>query len=573
LATLPPFCRSLQKGFFPMPGKYAIPPKLENPNRQWPEQHISISPSWCAVDLRDGNQALPNPMTPVQKKRYFQILVDIGFKQIEIGFPSASADDFQFCRDLIEENLIPADVTISVLTQAREHLIRRTFEALRGVKRAIVHVYIASSDLHMHFVFGKTRQQTLQTTIDAIELIRQQAQAMTDSEIDLEFSPEEFTDTDLDFAVELCDQVVESWIRHANDKVILNLPATVERRMPFEYGDMIEIFRRKLRHLDNSIISVHAHNDMGTAVAATEMAVQAGADRVEGTLFGHGERCGNVDLVTMALNLQYLGCDTGLDFHNLEQIRDELVELTDMPVHARHPYAGELVFTAFSGSHQDAIHKGLNRRDELVKAFGSWKIPYLHIDPKDIGRSYENFIRINSQSGKGGIAHILQQEYGVRLPRPLLIEFSATVQAYVDSKAREINAAEVWQLFRSQYCREQHPLQLLNYWPRPNDDQPSLIEGEVHVRFAGTMHILQSTASGPIAAFVHAIQQLPIPEFRLEEFEEDAIGSTAEAEAITFVRLCRKHDGANEYGVGFAANIDQAAVLAIVSALNALLDS
>ncbi len=553
-----------------MSSTYAKPPALKLEHRAWPGRQITASPQWCAVDLRDGNQALPNPMTPEQKRSYFNLLVDIGFKEIEIGFPSASADDFQFCRDLIEQNAIPEDVTISVLTQAREHLIRRTMEALRGVRRAICHVYIATSELHMSFVFGKTPEQTRATAVEAVRLIRDLARGMPESDIGLEFSPEEFTDSDLDFVVGVCGAVIEAWAPPPGKKVIINLPATVERRLPTHYADMIEAYMARQQYPDKTIVSLHAHNDMGSAVAATELALMAGAHRVEGTLFGHGERSGNVDLVTLALNLQYLGIDTGLKFTRIEAIRDAVSELTGMPCHPRHPYAGELVFSAFSGSHQDAIHKGLGSAESLRKRFGGWKIPYLHIDPQDIGRSYERFIRINSQSGKGGIAHVLQQDYGVVLPRPLLIELSACVQRFADQAQREVQSREVWEIFLREFVRQDGPIRLINYWPRPNAEDPHRIEGEVHVDFSGRREVLHGAAVGPIAAFVRAIQQLPIPEFVLQEYEEDAIGTTADAEAITFVRLEQVGNG-SFYGVGLGHNIDQAAVRAVISSLNRML--
>ena len=553
-----------------MNAKYARPAPFEMPRREWPSRQFTSAPVWCAVDLRDGNQALPDPMTPRQKRRYFQLLVDIGFKEIEIGFPSASADDFQFCRDLIEENLIPPDVTISVLTPAREHLIQRTMEAIRGTRQAIVHVYIATSDLHTGFVFGKSREDVRHTAVEAVQLVRREAEKVSETGIRLEFSPEEFTDSDLPFVVDMCDRVLDTWGASPDSKVILNLPATVERRPPNEYADMIEEFQRRLAGREAAVVSVHTHNDMGCAVASTEMTLLAGADRVEGTLFGHGERSGNVDLVTVALNLQYMGIDTGLDFGNIERIRDELIELTSMPVHPRHPYVGELVFTAFSGSHQDAIHKGLNRRAELEERFGGWKIPYLHIDPSDIGRRFEKFIRINSQSGKGGIAHVLESEYGVCLPRDLLIDFSQHVQQLADNRAREINAAEVWDLFKKHYVKLDGPVRLLKYWPRPNADDPSQIDGEVHAEFQGRTHVLKASGAGPIAAFVRALRQLPLPNFALEDYEEDAIGKSADAEAVTYVRL-EDDKQRSAFGAGFGPNIDQAAVHAVTAALNSLL--
>lgn len=549
--------------------KYSIPKTVAMEQRRWPSGRIEQAPIWCAVDLRDGNQALPDPMTPVQKMRYFKLLVATGFKQIEIGFPSASADDFDFCRELIVGGHIPDDVTISVLTQCREHLIRRTFEALHGVKRAICHTYIATSELHMNYVFGKTADQTMAVALDAIRRIRELAKAMPGAAVGLEFSPEEFTDTDLDFCVSLCDAVVEAWDPAADERVILNLPATVERRPPNEYADMIESFMSRQRHGARSIISLHAHNDMGCAVAATQMAMQAGAQRVEGTLFGHGERSGNVDLVTLALNLQYMGIDTGLCFDHIEKLRDEVAELTSMPVNPRHPYAGELVFTAFSGSHQDAIHKGLGRTGELKDRFGGWKIPYLHIDPADLGRTYEKFIRINSQSGKGGVAHVLEVEAGVKLPRGILIDFAKHVQGLADRTSRELNAKEVWELFRETYHRPDGRVRILKYWPRPCADDPSRIEGELHVMLDGREHRVLATADGPVAAFAHAMKKVPgIPDFKLEEYEEDAIGASADAMAIAFVRLDVREKTA--YGVGLNRNIDQAAVEAVVSSLNRL---
>lgn len=550
--------------------QYSQPDTISIEKREWPDRKLSRSPRWNAVDLRDGNQALPDPMSPEQKKTYFQLLCDIGFKEIEIGFPSASQDDFQFCRDLINHNLIPDGVRIAVLTPAREHLIKRTFEALHGVNQAICHIYIATSDLHVKYVFGKDREENRQTAINGVRLIREQANAM-EGDIQLEFSPEEFTDTDLDYAVSLCDEVIDTWNPKDGEKVVLNLPATVERRLPCQYADMIEEFIRRQKHYDKSVISVHAHNDMGCAVAATEMTLMAGADRVEGTLFGHGERSGNVDLVTLALNLQYFGVNTGLDFSDIEQIRDKVIELTNMPISPRHPYAGELVFTAFSGSHQDAIHKGLAGREKMAGDFKNWKIPYLHIDPADLGRRYENFIRINSQSGKGGIAHVLEIDYQVKLPRRLLVDFTEHVQKFTDQMGREVNSKEIWDLFHRCYNRQDGPLILENYWPRPNSNDPSQIDGETHLLLHGEKQIVNDTGGGPISAFVRGIKQLPLPSFQLEEYEEDAIGSSADAKAITFVRLEDK-EGKSWYGIGVDQNIDQAAVRAVVSALNRILE-
>lgn len=551
---------------------YARPNDIEKHDRKWPDQQITRSPIWNAVDLRDGNQALADPMNPKQKREYFRLLCDMGFKEIEVGFPSASADDFNFCRELIEQEMIPDDVTISVLTQARPHLIEKTIESLRGVRRGIVHFYIATSELHYRFVFNLERQQLIDTARQATQQIRDGAATLEGSDIRLEFSPEEFTDTDLDLAVEICEAVVDTWDPADGEQVILNLPATVERRMPNEYADMIEAFRERLQAPEKSCISVHVHNDMGMGVASTMQSLMAGADRVEGTLFGHGERTGNVDLVTVALNLQYLGIDTGLDFSKLDEIRQTVERVTSMPVHARHPYAGELVFTAFSGSHQDAIHKGLARRDELVDHFGAWKVPYLHLDPGTLGRRFERFIRINSQSGKGGIAHVLERDHRVKMPRWVQIEFAKHVQQVADSSSRELTSEELWKLFQEAYVRPDEPIKLLNYWPRPSDEDPQIIEGELHVIYHGERHELSDTGNGPVSAFVHAVRRLiAVPEFNLVDYEEETRGRSADAEAVCFVRLQVKREEASQIGVGFGSNIDQAAVRAVLSGLNAIL--
>ncbi len=551
---------------------YSRPQRIAVANRRWPDAQVTQSPVWCAVDLRDGNQALPNPMTPEQKMRYFKLLCDIGFKQIEIGFPAAAADDFQFARDLIEGGLIPDDVEISVLTQARTDLIEKTLAAIAGAKQAVVHFYIATSDLHRQFVFGKTRDEQMEMVRAATTQIRAGADQVSDGRVGLEFSPEEFTDSDLDYAVEICDAVVEAWQPRDGERVILNLPATVERRLPNEYADMIEEFIDRQKFPEQTIISLHSHNDMGMAVASTTMSLMAGAGRVEGTLFGHGERTGNVDLVTCALNLEYLGVDTGLNFNKLNEVVALVEEVTAIPTHARHPYAGELVFTAFSGSHQDAIHKGFDRKEELADHFGGWKVPYLHIDPASIGRSFERFIRINSQSGKGGIAHVMEQDYHIRMPRWVQIDFAKKVQNFADEAQRELTSKEVWAIFKFHYKKHGEPIDLQNYWPRPHQDDPDFIEGEVHVGFQGASHVLNAEGNGPISAFVHAIKQLEgVPDFVLEDYEEGTRGKTADAEGICFTRIKVPKTGESRIGVGLGSNIDQAAARATVAAVNALL--
>ena len=552
--------------------RYAVMPPVSVTTRQWPDAQITKTPAWCAVDLRDGNQALPNPMTPPQKRRYFKLLCDIGFKEIEIGFHSASADEFAFCRDLIENHLIPDGVVISVLTQARPHLIARTVEALRGVKQGVVHIYIATSELHSQFVFGLKPDEVVAKAVASIQQIRSLVDAMPGSQIGLEFSPEEFTDTPLDFSVRICQAVLDAWPERPGEKVILNLPATVERRLPTDYADMIEEFGRRLPGRQRALISLHTHNDMGMGTAATMLALKAGADRVEGTLFGHGERTGNVDLVTVAMNLEYLGIATGLRFANLPEIRDLVEEITAIGTHPRHPYAGELVFTAFSGSHQDAIHKGLERRDELAQHFGGWKVPYLHVDPGTIGRTYEKFIRINSQSGKGGMAHVMELEYKIKMPRWVQGEFAREVQAIADSSKRELEAKVMYDTFMKSFVQVQGAVELINFWPRPSQADPEVVNGELHVNFGGQRLELSATGNGPIAAFVHCLRRIDgMPHFTLEEYEEESRGRTADAEAITFVLVKATATGQHAIGVGMASNIVHAAVRAIVSGINRLL--
>ena len=555
-----------------MPKYTAIEP-IRIENRQWPDKQISTSPRWCAVDLRDGNQALPNPLTLDQKKEYFLLLLEIGFKEIEVGFPSASKDDFDFCRWLIDENQIPDDVMISVLAPSRPELIEKTMEALKGYPQALVHIYVATSDLHREHVLGKTREETIEIVRKSIATIKKCAAEQPETRFYLEFSPEEFTDTDLDFAIEICDDVVDQWDPEEGETVILNLPATVERRPPTHYADMIEVFINKLKNIKKSVVSLHAHNDMGCAVASTEMALQAGAHRVEGTLFGHGERSGNVDLVTLILNLQYMGVDTGMDFSNLTKVNEVISRLTGFTPHPRHPYVGDLVFSAFSGSHQDAIHKCLQRKEEMMEAFGQWKIPYLHVDPADYGRSFEKFIRINSQSGKGGIAHMIELEHHIKLPRQFQIALAKKVQAYAEEVSREITSDELTDVFFKNFANTEEPFELVKYWPYPDEEKPSKIHAKVKAKFNGEKHELKADGNGPISAFVEACKTLEdIPNFTLDSYEEDSIGHTAKAKAVTFVIL-KDEKGGSHYGVGTHKNIDQAAVKAVAAAMNNLLNN
>lgn len=549
--------------------KYTYPGQIDMPDRQWPSRSIEKSPQWCSVDLRDGNQALPNPLNPEQKLTYFELLCDIGFTHIEVAFPSASQDDFDFTRRLIEEEHVPQDVFLMVLSQCREHLIDRTVESIKGARQAIVHIYCATSDLHTQQVFGQNRRETVEMVVRSVEQIRALSDALPERDTRLEFSPEEYTDTDLAFALEVCEAVLEHWGKATVEKpLILNLPATVERRPPNQYADMIEWFCRHFSERERICVSVHSHNDQGMAVAATELAMLAGADRVEGTLFGHGERTGNVDLVTVANNLRSRGIETGLDFSDLPGIAGTVERLTGMEIYYRQPYAGEFVFTAFSGSHQDAIRKGMHKLGEAQERFGvGWKVPYLHIDPADLGRTYERLIRINSQSGKGGVAWVLEQDYGLELPKALLPEIREAVQRLSDQVAREITSEEVHRIFLDEFVNPEGPYKLLGYWPRPDETDPTQIHGELRISVDGVERTAQADGNGPVSAFVHAMRKLGAPGFSIEDYDEQAIGKGAEAQAVAYVPL--KLDGGEVfYGVGIDTNIDQAAVRAIVAGLN-----
>jgi 2-isopropylmalate synthase len=549
--------------------KYVVPPMIDLPDRKWPGRTLTKSPQWCSVDLRDGNQALPNPMGPARKLEYFQLLTRMGFKHIEVAFPSASQDDFDFTRSLVEDGHIPDDVFIMALSQCRDHLIDRTFESIRGIPRGIVHLYCATSPLHMRQVFGLDEAQTIEMVVRSVRQARDLAATMSGSDIRLEFSPEEFTDTDPQFALEVCQAAYETWGQATEQRpMILNLPATVERRPPTHYADMIEWFCTRFPHRDRVTISVHSHNDQGMAVAGTELALTAGADRVEGALFGHGERTGNVDLVTLSANLESRGIDTGLDLSNLPEVAATVERLTGMPIYARQPYSGEYVFTAFSGSHQDAINKGLHQLEDAPARFGvGWKVPYLHVDPADLGRKYEKLIRINSQSGKGGIAWVLEQEYGLRLPKAMRSEMREAVQRMADRTGKELSAAQLYQLFRDEFVEPEGPYELVGYWPRPDHDHPTQIHGEVKILVRGEKHTVTADGNGPISAFVRAIRQVGAEGFAVDDYHEQAVGKGADAQAVAYVPLKLDDDGVL-YGVGMDTNIDQAAVRAIVAGIN-----
>lgn len=526
-------------------------------DRQWPSKTIIRAPIWMSTDLRDGNQALFEPMNGERKMRMFKMLVDIGFKQIEVAFPSASDTDFSFVRTLIEGGHIPDDVTIEVLTQARPHLIERTIESLRGAKRAIVHVYNATSPTFRRVVFDMSRDEVKQLAVDSTLLIKRLTDAQPETEWTFQYSPETFTATELDFAKEVCDAVVEAWGGTPERPVILNLPATVEVATPNHYADQIEWMHRNLAKRESVILSVHPHNDRGTAVAAAELAVMAGADRVEGCLFGHGERTGNVDLVTLALNLYTQGVDPGLDFSCINDIARTVEQCTQIPVHARHPYAGDLVFTAFSGSHQDAIRKGLAAQQPDA----IWEVPYLPVDPADVGRTYDSIIRVNSQSGKGGVAFLLESEYGVTLPRRLQVEFSTAVQQLTDTSGQEVRAADIWKLFAQQYFEPAVPFEYVTHHLREIGDEQGI---ELMVKVEGVERTLSGRGNGPIAAVIDALK---VPA-RLHDYEERAIGHGADAAAVAFAEFVIDGLPGSTFGAGMHRNIVTASVLAILSGLN-----
>ena len=529
------------------------------PDRTWPDQTITVAPAWCSVDLRDGNQALIEPMTPQQKLDLWNLLLDVGFKEIEIGFPSASSLDYDFCRKLIDESLVPDDVTIQVLTQARPDLIEKTFAALKGARRAVVHVYNSTSTVQRDYVFGLDRAGIVEIATQGAQWVADEAAKHPNTEWIFEYSPESFTGTELDFAVEVVDAVTAVWSPTPQSPVIINLPATVEMSTPNVYADQIEWFCRYVKHRDSLIISVHTHNDRGCAVAASELAVLAGADRVEGTLFGNGERTGNMDILTMAMNLYSQGVDPNLNFERIDHIIEVYKSATQLPVHPRHPYAGELVFTAFSGSHQDAIKKCLAKRDINEP----WEVAYLPIDPRDIGRSYQEVIRINSQSGKGGIAYVLEQEYGYQLPRWLQIDFSPVVQRYAESSEKEVDAATIQRLFTETYFAEKTRMSLGDYTVARRDGADYLqavlqCQSEV-VQIAGS-------GNGVVAAFVEALEGVTGANIVVVEYSEHALSQSAQAEAICYIKL--NVDGQRVCGIGRSEDIIQASLEGILRALD-----
>jgi 2-isopropylmalate synthase len=540
--------------------KYVPTRTVQLNDRSWPGKTIDKAPAWCSVDLRDGNQALIDPMDMERKNRMFDLLVGLGFKEIEVGFPAASQTEFDFCRSLIEQGRIPQDVTVQVLTQARQELVQRTFEALRGVHRAIVHVYNSTSTVQRKVVFKMDREGVKQLAIDGARMLREQAALYPATEWIFEYSPESFTGTELDYALEVSEAVLEVWKPTAAHRAILNLPATVENATPNVYADQIEWIGRKIKNREAIILSVHPHNDRGTAVAAAELALLAGADRVEGTLFGNGERTGNVDLVTLALNLYTQGVDPLLNFSSMPEVVQCAEACTQLSVHPRQPYAGELVFTAFSGSHQDAIKKGF-----AVQAGESvWQVPYLPLDPNDIGRSYEEVVRVNSQSGKGGIAFLLERDYNVLLPRKLQIEFSHVIQQIGDQTGREIRSADIWSAFQAEYLDRQSPFRCLRYAENLLDESTHI---SATVMADNVEHSIEGDGNGPIDAFIDAINCEFSLAAKVVDYQEQSISDGASGTAMAYIGV---QFGGSEtvFGVGTNASIVKASLKAILCAVN-----
>lgn len=540
--------------------KYRAFPPVAKRDRRWPDNVIERAPQWCSVDLRDGNQALVEPMNAAQKLQLWEQLVAIGFKTIEVGFPSASSHDFDFLRKLIDEKRIPDDVTVQVLTQARPELIKRTFEALKGVRRAVLHFYNSTSTVQRRDVFNLDRQGIIDIAVAGAQMVQAEAAKHPETQWVFEYSPESFTGTELDFAVEVCDAVNGVFNPTPENPVIINLPATVEMSTPNIYADQIEWFSDNVANRESILISLHTHNDRGCAVAAAELGVLAGADRVEGTLMGNGERTGNMDIVTMAMNLYSQGIDPELNFENMDQIVTVVRECTQLPVHPRHPYAGELVFTAFSGSHQDAINKCLAKRE----TDDAWDVAYLPIDPADIGRTYQEVIRINSQSGKGGVAYVLQRDYGLELPRWLQIDFSSAVQKLAEKSEAEVSSEAIYTLFNETYLQPSGGWELGNYQLTRNESGDQLT---VTLKTEQGDTSLTGMGSGVVEAFVGAMEKFTGHKIVLVEYSEHTLGKSADAEAVCYIQL--NIDGARPCGVGKSGDIVHATLSAILSALQA----
>jgi 2-isopropylmalate synthase len=549
--------------------RYKPYPPVDLPDRQWPGKVITEAPIWCSVDLRDGNQALRVPMSIDEKLKMFDLLVDVGFKEIEIGFPSAAQVEFDFARRLIEENRIPEDVSIQVLVQCREHLITRTFEALEGANKAILHFYNSTSTLQRDVVFRMDKEGIKNIAIEGAKLVKKMADEVGNPGIRFEYSPESFTGTELDYAVDVCHAVMDVIEPTPEKKLILNLPSTVEMATANVHADQIEWCCRHFKNRDSIIVSLHAHNDRGCAVAATELAVMAGADRVEGTLFGNGERTGNMDIVTMALNLFSQGVDPKLDFTNINRVRKIYEETTRMNVHQRHPYVGEYVYTAFSGSHQDAINKGMKAQETRDENF--WEVPYLPIDPQDVGRTYQSIIRINSQSGKGGVAYIMDHQFGFKLPKSMHPEFGRVIQLVTDQTGDELPSDEIYAVFEKEYLKKSYPFHLkechIHMDADGDNSDGTVVKATVGIN--GDSITFDSKGNGPIDAFVKGLNQHSHLKFSLQTYDEHDIDHASDSRAVAYISV-RTTSGRSAFGVGMDPNISVASIKAILSALNRL---
>ncbi|MDB4848755.1 2-isopropylmalate synthase [Gammaproteobacteria bacterium] len=544
--------------------KYKAFEPIDLKDRQWPSKVINQAPTWCSVDLRDGNQALIEPMGSERKDRMFSLLCKLGFKEIEVGFPSASQTDFDFVRSLIENKKIPSDVNIQVLTQSRNELIERTFESLKGIPKAIVHFYNSTSTLQRKVVFNQDKDGIKEIAINGALKIKELALANPDTDWSFEYSPESFSGTELDYAAEVCDAVVDILKEISNHKIIINLPATVEMSTPNIYGDQIEWMNKNLKNRDNIALSLHPHNDRGTAVAASEFGLMAGADRVEGTLFGNGERTGNVDIVTIALNMLTQGIDPELDFSNINSVMREVEYCNQLPVHPRHPYAGDLVFTAFSGSHQDAIKKGFHAMKQSNNP--EWAVPYLPIDPADLGRSYEAVVRINSQSGKGGVAFLLEKDHGVSLPRRLQISMSQKIQELADETGKEISSSEIWGIFEENFLK---PKNNFSYQSHTSSTKDDINELEVKMIMNAKEVTVSGKGNGPIDSFVNGLSKEFGINIKISDYHQSAISSGSDAQAAAYIEL--EKDGQTKWGVGINPNTTRASFEAIIVGLSKIL--
>ena len=552
--------------------KYRPFPAVDLPDRTWPDRAITQAPVWCSVDLRDGNQALPQPMSVEEKLEFFDVLCGVGFKQIEVGFPSAADTEFNFLRRLIEENRIPDDVTVQILVQTREHLIRRSFEAIAGARRAIVHIYNSTSPLQRRVTFGNaSREEIRDIAIAGARLVRELVPTIPQTEVILQYSPESFSDTELEFALECCNAVIDVWEPTPDRKMIVNLPDTVQWTTPNIHADMIEWMGRHLKRRDSLLISLHTHNDRGTGVAATELGLMAGADRVEGTLFGNGERTGNLDIVTVALNMNSHGIPTGLDFSDLPAIRSVYERVTRLNVPERQPYAGELVFTAFSGSHQDAIKKGLDLREKEMAADPSvpWGVPYLTIDPQDIGRSYEAIIRINSQSGKGGVAYILDREHGFDLPKTMHPQVGKRIYDLADSLGRELTTDEIRDAFFREFVNLTSPLDVVDYELSHHTTERGRVLCKALMLLRGDQLSCEGLGNGPINSFVQALENIGIKDFKVTDYRSHAVRGGSDASAAAYVQV-QHADGRLLWGAGVDPSIEMAGLKALVTAWNLL---